>query len=130
MAPVLDVDSGRQHVLALPGEVGPEVLEILARSRFPRAAWQAADPASRKFGPLSTRAQPTPVAVLRLSRLSTVVGPYTVDRGTTAHIGLPTGTAYLIDAPVERGGRPWPVGGDPVSYTHLRAHETRHDLVC
>jgi len=112
MAPVLDVDSGRQHVLALPGEVGPEVLEILARSRFPRAAWQAADPASRKFGPLSTRAQPTPVAVLRLSRLSTVVGPYTVDRGTTAHTGLPTGTAYLIDAPVERGGRPWPVGGD------------------
>src|SRR5450759_3381283 len=22
------------------------------------------------------------------------------------------------------------VGGGPVSYTHLRAHETRHDLVC
>src|SRR5665648_674624 len=22
------------------------------------------------------------------------------------------------------------VGDDPVSYTHLRAHETRHDLVC
>ena len=21
-------------------------------------------------------------------------------------------------------------GGDAVSYTHLRAHETRHDLVC
>src|SRR5450756_2190621 len=21
-------------------------------------------------------------------------------------------------------------GSDPVSYTHLRAHETRHDLVC
>src|SRR5450756_2097373 len=36
-------------------------------------------------------------------------------------------------------GRPQPVGdatghealgGSPVSYTHLRAHETRHDLVC
>src|SRR5450756_3024087 len=24
----------------------------------------------------------------------------------------------------------WPRGGGPVSYTHLRAHETRHDLVC
>src|SRR5450756_2750261 len=24
----------------------------------------------------------------------------------------------------------WGVGGFPVSYTHLRAHETRHDLVC
>ena len=23
-----------------------------------------------------------------------------------------------------------PQGGEPVSYTHLRAHETRHDLVC
>src|SRR5450759_2105712 len=25
---------------------------------------------------------------------------------------------------------PVPFGMDPVSYTHLRAHETRHDLVC
>src|SRR5450759_5423280 len=27
------------------------------------------------------------------------------------------------------GGDPVPVA-EPVSYTHLRAHETRHDLVC
>ena len=25
---------------------------------------------------------------------------------------------------------PYPGGCNPVSYTHLRAHETRHDLVC
>src|SRR5450759_2998474 len=24
----------------------------------------------------------------------------------------------------------WSIGDAPVSYTHLRAHETRHDLVC
>src|SRR5665647_3286567 len=103
MAPLLDVDSGRQHVLALPGAVGPEVVEILARSRFPRATWQAAVPAPRQSGSLGTRAQPTPVAVLRFSRLSTVLGPYSVDRDTTVQTGLPTGTAYQIDAPVERG---------------------------
>src|SRR5450759_5429509 len=28
------------------------------------------------------------------------------------------------------GRQPTPVGYQPVSYTHLRAHETRHDLVC
>ena len=112
MAPLLDVDSGRQHVLALPGEVGPEVVEILARSRFPRAAWQAAVAAARRSGSPGTRGRPTPVAVLRLSRLSTVLGPYTVDRDMTTQTGLPTGTAYLIDAPVERGGRPWSGGGD------------------
>src|SRR5450759_59936 len=29
-----------------------------------------------------------------------------------------------------RGGAGFPVGVKSVSYTHLRAHETRHDLVC
>src|SRR5450756_3051911 len=29
-----------------------------------------------------------------------------------------------------RGGRPPAFDSEPVSYTHLRAHETRHDLVC
>src|SRR5450756_2966554 len=30
----------------------------------------------------------------------------------------------------ERRHEPVQHGVDPVSYTHLRAHETRHDLVC
>src|SRR5450756_2890031 len=37
------------------------------------------------------------------------------------------------DAPDRFAGRrrgPGPGGSDAVSYTHLRAHETRHDLVC
>src|SRR5450756_2766807 len=29
-----------------------------------------------------------------------------------------------------RLGRRWGADPGPVSYTHLRAHETRHDLVC
>jgi len=40
---------------------------------------------------------------LRLSRHSTITGPYAVDRGTGMETGLPAGMAYLIDAPVERG---------------------------
>src|SRR5450756_1489742 len=30
----------------------------------------------------------------------------------------------------QRADRPSGVGSSAVSYTHLRAHETRHDLVC
>src|SRR5450759_5877462 len=30
---------------------------------------------------------------------------------------------------IRRGGKVW-INIYPVSYTHLRAHETRHDLVC
>src|SRR5450756_1232373 len=38
------------------------------------------------------------------------------------HLPSQQGGTYL------RAGNPYPVM--PVSYTHLRAHETRHDLVC
>src|SRR5450756_710056 len=36
------------------------------------------------------------------------------------------------EGPIEGAGRPASKrdGGAAVSYTHLRAHETRHDLVC
>ncbi len=40
--PPLDRTDGH-HVLALPADAVPEVVEILARSRFPRAQWEAAD---------------------------------------------------------------------------------------
>src|SRR5450759_2406794 len=30
----------------------------------------------------------------------------------------------------QRFGKDWCLSPEPVSYTHLRAHETRHDLVC
>src|SRR5450756_2716883 len=34
----------------------------------------------------------------------------------------------MVEYMLEGGGNPAPV--EAVSYTHLRAHETRHDLVC
>src|SRR5450756_3022296 len=40
----------------------------------------------------------------------------------------------LVEAPMARGFPEFKIcnvgGVDAVSYTHLRAHETRHDLVC
>src|SRR5450756_1318540 len=47
--------------------------------------------------------------------------------------------SQLWEAPIERNDAEWKwltaadsiwPGSVPVSYTHLRAHETRHDLVC
>src|SRR5450756_3018004 len=42
------------------------------------------------------------------------------------------GTAHLLDAAVSAGVRSFIYASTAVavSYTHLRAHETRHDLVC
>src|SRR5665648_652435 len=42
--------------------------------------------------------------------------------------GLGTGGDTESDTDRRVGHQASP--GDPVSYTHLRAHETRHDLVC
>lgn len=134
--PELDPAVGGRHVLALPPEGGPDVVEILARSRFPRAAWEAADAvasgSARGAAPSGTatlRAAAAAAAssggrratsdlessvprALRLSRHSRLIGPYGVGRGTSTELGLPVGFAYLVDAPVERGARPTPLGGD------------------
>lgn len=106
---VEDLDSC--HVLALPPGSGPEAVEILATTRFPRAAWEAPDAGPGAAG------RPTPgppVPVLRLSRHSTLAGPYQVERSTALELGLPVpgGTAYLLRSPVERGEQPGPYGGD------------------
>src|SRR5450756_1537022 len=45
----------------------------------------------------------------------------------------PCGMATVLAPEVSTqptGDSPTIAGSDPVSYTHLRAHETRHDLVC
>src|SRR5659263_324322 len=40
-------------------------------------------------------------------------------------------SAAWAGPPWRVGSRNWfPIGAGSVSYTHLRAHETRHDLVC
>lgn len=109
--PALGADTSRQHVLALPADAGPEVLETLARSRFPRADWESPAP-FRQPASGGARATASHAGTLRLSRHSVVTGPYTVDRATATELALPVGLAYLIDAPVERGEKAWPGSGD------------------
>ncbi len=100
-----------RHLLVLPADVEPQDVEILATSRFPRAErLPAPGPASGR----SRRPAEPLVETLRLSRLSSLEGPYAVARGTRTALGLPAGagTAYLVHAPVERGDPPLPYGGD------------------
>jgi len=104
-------DAVGRHLLVLPADVGPEEVEVLAVSRFPRATWESAPGAARPGG---GRRGVVPAGVLRLSRHSTLVGPCAVDRNTTVDLGVPpaAGQVYVLHAPVERGEAPWRGGGD------------------
>lgn len=98
---------GERHLLALPAGPGPEDLGVLAASRFASARWEAAEPrAVREAGGAALR-------VLRLGRLSRLVGPFALDGGRAAALGLPPApaAAWQLECPVERGEPPWP-GGD------------------
>lgn len=116
--PLLDTaDAPTHHLLVLPGDVGPEEVETLAASRFPRAAWErepTAAPPRPSGGARGLRVTTPPPGILRLSRHSTLIGPFLVDRSVATAVGVPAsaGQAYLVQAPVERGDRPWPGGGD------------------
>ncbi|WP_149205151.1 hypothetical protein [Actinotalea subterranea] len=110
-------DATGHHLLVLPADVGHEEVETLALSRFARAAWevQPSSAAPRPSGGArALRALTAAPGVLRLSRHSTLVGPFTLDRVATGMLGVPpsAGIAYVVHAPVERGDKPWPGGGD------------------
>src|SRR5450756_2749276 len=64
----------------------------------------------------------------RITALEGGVGALAVSSGqaatTLALLNLAEPGDHLVSSPVLYGGT------YPVSYTHLRAHETRHDLVC
>lgn len=112
-----DADVARRHLLVLPPDVGADEVETLALSRFSRAVWEvepSTTPPRPTGGARGLRTTVPPPGVLRLSRLSTLVGPFTLDRTATAALGLPAsaGLAYVLHAPVERGTPPWPGGGD------------------
>ena len=119
--PLGDASLRERHLLALPAEVEPDEVEVLAASRFASARWEddpAADRPSRRpitaaFGIRAVGAQPAPARVLRLGRLSHLVGPYAVTPQDAVALGLPTGTAtaFSVVAPTERGEAPYP-GGD------------------
>lgn len=110
-------DVAGRHLLVLPEGVGSDEVETLAVSRFPRAAWEVVPSTTppRHTGGARGLRQTTPEpGLLRISRHSTLRGPFEVDRHTTSALGLPSAArlAYLLEAPVERGAPPWPGGGD------------------
>ncbi|NLF04687.1 MAG: hypothetical protein GX593_06770 [Actinomycetales bacterium] len=96
-----DPDARSRHLLVLRAGAETEILGELARARFTAARWEgsADDGAPR---------------VLRLSRHSTLAGPFAVGRAESMDLQLPAWgeVAWVVRAPRERGDPPWDVGGD------------------
>ncbi|MGV8979122.1 MAG: hypothetical protein ACOH17_13870 [Cellulomonas sp.] len=113
--PVHDPELRTRHLLALPFGIGADELEVLAVSRFPAAAWETLPgvPQQRLGGGRGARNAGASIGVLRVSRTSTLTGPYSVTTGSAVSLGLPaaTTTVYDVRCPHDRGGPPYP-GGD------------------
>lgn len=113
--PVHDPELRTRHLLALPDGVGVDELEVLGISRFPAAAWETLPgvPQQRTGGARGGRNLGASIGVLRVSRLSTLTGPYSVTSADAVSLGLPaaTTTVYDVRCPRERGEPPYP-GGD------------------
>ncbi|MDM7829966.1 hypothetical protein [Cellulomonas edaphi] len=109
-----------RHLLALPAGIEPDEVEVLAASRFAAARWEGGGDAPQKgrrpmtaaFGIRVTAAPAAPV--LRLSRHSTLTGPYGVAPDDVVALGLPVSTAQVYDVACtrERGEPPYAGGGD------------------
>lgn len=113
-----------RHLLALPGGIGADEVEVLAQSRFTAARWEEPTdtgatrtglrPAvTAAFGIRAVPAGAQPAHALRLGRMSRLVGPYSVTPEDAMALRLPatTRTVWALDCPAERGEPPWP-GGD------------------
>ncbi|MGV8966848.1 MAG: hypothetical protein ACOH2F_11270 [Cellulomonas sp.] len=101
------------HLLLLPCGVGADEVEALAVSRFLAAGWDLAATAARANpGGRWSRGARSP-RVMRLSRHSRLVGPYSFEPSDAARLGLPASctSVYVVETPHERGERPYP-GGD------------------
>jgi hypothetical protein len=113
--PVHDPELRTRHLLALPDGIGADELEVLAVSRFPAAAWESLPgvPQLRVSGARGNRNVGASIGVLRVSRMSTLTGPYSVTSADAVGLGLPaaTTTVYDVRCPRERGEPPYP-GGD------------------
>src|SRR5450756_2743062 len=72
--------------------------------------------------------------VTRLSDAMNFVRELAASGGTVLFVGTKKQAQETIEQESARAGMPYVnqrwMGGMLVSYTHLRAHETRHDLVC
>lgn len=102
-----------RHLLALPEDVTVDEVEVLALSRFAGARWDVAPAGHDAQVPVGRPARPGEPGVLRLSRHSTLTGPF-APQGTGFDPGLPPGTTAVFDVacPRERGDVPYPGGGD------------------
>lgn len=100
-----DPDARSRHLLVLRVGTTPEALAELARARFAAARWEPGE------GPSADDGAPR---VLRLSRHSTLAGPFAVGRAESMDLQLPAWgeVAWVVRAPRERGEPPWDVGGD------------------
>lgn len=124
--PPLDPDDPTvrtRHVLALPPNVVPDELEVLAVSRFGRASWDQETPEEKKprtgilpavTAALGIRKVAPVMARLRLGRRTALVGPYQLTTVSAVALGLPASsdTAWLAEGPRERGEPPFPGTGD------------------
>ncbi|QTE29343.1 hypothetical protein [Pengzhenrongella sicca] len=108
--PWADPAALERHVLTFGAGIGADEVEALALSRFVAAAWESAP--EEAHGGWGRRSAATP-GVLRLSRHSRLIGPYALEPGDAVQLGVPASavSAYLVDAPRERGEAPYP-GGD------------------
>jgi hypothetical protein len=96
------------HLLALPDGIAPEEVEVLAVSRFPHARWERGPQADPQHP------QRDVPGVLRLSRVSTLEGPFHVEPESRGALGLPVAAAlaYGLPAPRERAAAPFRGAGD------------------
>ena len=96
-----DPQGRSRHLLVLRGS-SPDDVARLARARFPAARWE--HPAD----------DGVPGLVLRLSRHTTLAGPFEVGRAESMDLQLPAWGehAWVVRGPRERGEPPWDVGGD------------------
>ncbi len=97
-----------RHFFGLPADVDVDELETLALSRFGGARWELAPAAANPAHPAAAVAAPGAPGILRLSRHTTLTGPYAPPRG------FPPGTTMVFDVvcPRERGEAPFPEGAD------------------
>ncbi len=123
--PPLDPDDPvvrTRHLLALPPNVLPDELEVLAVSRFGRASWEKDAPEEKPrtgilpavTAALGIRKVTPAMARLRLGRRTALVGPYQLTTTSAVALGLPASadTAWLAEGPKERGEPPFPGTGD------------------
>lgn len=102
-----DPEARSRHLLVLRAGTEPAELGELAAARFTAARWEAlagSVPSADDDGP----------RVLRLSRHSSLLGPFAVGRSESMDLQLPVWgeLAFVVRSPRERGEPPWEVGGD------------------